>query len=83
MLPNHPTPSPPLYAGRVPANIRPLKTSYIYGFINHPNQPKIIIIMSKKPTSYDYPEIRKTRDTSYSETWKLVHEHGLNTIKDV
>ncbi len=31
----------------------------------------------------NYPKTRKKRDTSYSETYRLVQEHGLKTIHQI
>lgn len=38
--------------------------------------------MSKKRT-HNYPKNRKPRDTSYSESHRLIEEYGLETIKEI
>lgn len=32
---------------------------------------------------HQYPEERKPRDTSYSETWKITEQYGLQRIKNI
>jgi hypothetical protein len=38
--------------------------------------------MSKNRT-HNYPKNRKPRDTSYSESYRLVEEYGLDQIKEI
>jgi len=37
----------------------------------------------KQKRTHNYPENRKPRDTSYSESYRLVNEYGLETIKEI
>ena len=38
--------------------------------------------MNKKRT-HNYPKTRKKRDTSYSESWKLKNQYGLDAIERI